>query len=499
MAAQKVKNAYYPHLGSSKGRPPQRKGLFTIYSNASSDAGSEISSVDISDTSSVKSSEYTNLYDTSRESYVSSVKSSEYNSTVGSLQRSYDERVSTRDEDSLVSNLSPRAYKSKSLGLSIGSTESDDSPWLDSSDDSSSSDTFDTDTTAESEVVVPARLTTAYARSRRSELIEESTDREWGISSKPIDLTDLEMGNKPKGSPSSPVHKLRTKANKGRRNTTVGNQQADKDRCSKRTTVNCQYTNKGLYHSEGATTSDFKQTDKGKHKTLSPLDSQQADKGGHGKCDKTVSTKQADKVKHSSQEHMDSRQSVNGRYTRHAKNVSRVDSTPMVSRQANNERDGTTHAVKYPAIKSQRDAPAGNRHAQLIGVDYILKMDVASTDKGISIVQPIGKYEASDAFQRVIPVHIPVESSSDGDDVSSMGALSTKMSRFYTKSHAEWIRAKGTEPALSVKRVATVEIEEERKEQWYRGDRSDLEVFFIILITVSIVILIVLLAIILLK
>jgi hypothetical protein len=136
--------------------------------------------------------------------------------------------------------------------------------------------------------------------------------------------------------------------------------------------------------------------------------------------------------------------------------------------------------------------------AKLHGVHYVSSLNEASTHRGLSVVEPIGKREASDAFHRVIPSFIPMDS--ERDDLSSIGALSMQLPRFSTINNMYWRR--GGEEAVRPERqcqASSVQAQDDTKGLCFLGGRTDIEVLFIAIISVSLFILVVLLAIILIK
>jgi hypothetical protein len=172
-----------------------------------------------------------------------------------------------------------------------------------------------------------------------------------------------------------------------------------------------------------------------------------------------------------------------------------VDQTHTLDRAKLDRVDGDSKFKRVNATMVQTQTRAHGQ-AKLRGVDYVSSLDMASTNMGLSVVEPIGKRQASDAFQRVIPTTIPVDS--DRDDLSSIGALS-KLSRFSVRNSDNWRRAgEDARPQRHNQAAYVQEREVSTKEPWFLG-RSDLEVFFITLISVSLFILIVLLIIILTK
>jgi hypothetical protein len=136
--------------------------------------------------------------------------------------------------------------------------------------------------------------------------------------------------------------------------------------------------------------------------------------------------------------------------------------------------------------------------AKLHGVHYVSSLKEASTHRGLSVVEPIGKREASDAFHRVIPSTIPIDS--ERDDLSSIGALSLQLPRFSMISNNYWRRAgEDVRPERQSQTPSVQAQEEYTKGLCFLGGRTDIEVFFIAIISVSLFILVVLLAIILIK
>jgi hypothetical protein len=160
------------------------------------------------------------------------------------------------------------------------------------------------------------------------------------------------------------------------------------------------------------------------------------------------------------------------------------------------------HAKRHDVDKYTRvNATVGQNHghdqAKLHGVHYLSSFDVASTHRGLSVVEPIGKRQASEAFHRVIPSTIP--SDSGRDDFSSIGPVSLKLPRFSASSNDYWHRAGDVRPERQTRAPSDQEQEEIPKAQCCLGKKSDLEVFFIAIISVSLIILVVLLAIVLAK
>jgi hypothetical protein len=135
--------------------------------------------------------------------------------------------------------------------------------------------------------------------------------------------------------------------------------------------------------------------------------------------------------------------------------------------------------------------------AKLQGVSYVSSFAVASTNKGLSVVEPIGKRQASEAFHRVIPNTIPIDSRRD--DFSSIGPVSLKLPRFSVKSNDYWYRAEDVRAERQTRAPSNQEQEDSTKAPCFLGQRSDLEVLFIAIISVSLFILVVLLAIVLAK
>jgi hypothetical protein len=151
----------------------------------------------------------------------------------------------------------------------------------------------------------------------------------------------------------------------------------------------------------------------------------------------------------------------------------------------------------------------GRDQAKLYGIHYLSSFDVASTHRGLSVVEPIGKHQASEAFHRVIPSTIP--SDSGRDDFSSIAAVSLKLPRFSAssndlklprfsaRSNDYWHRAGDVRPDRQTRAPSDQEQAHSTKAPCCLGKKSDLEVFFIAIISVSLIILVVLLAIVLAK
>ena len=152
---------------------------------------------------------------------------------------------------------------------------------------------------------------------------------------------------------------------------------------------------------------------------------------------------------------------------------------------------------KYSRANATVGQTHGRDQAKLNGVHYLSSFDVASTHRGLSVVEPIGKRQASEAFHRVFPSTIP--SDSRRDDFSSIGAVSLKFPRFSASSNDYWHRAGDVRPERQTRAPSDQEQEDTTKAQCSLGKKSDLEVFFIAIISVSLIILVVLLAIILAK
>jgi hypothetical protein len=162
------------------------------------------------------------------------------------------------------------------------------------------------------------------------------------------------------------------------------------------------------------------------------------------------------------------------------------------------ERRDVDEGNKYTRANATVDQTHGRDQAKLHGVDYVSSFDVASTHRGLSVVEPIRKSQASEAFHRVIPSTIPRDSARD--DFSSIGAVSLKLPRFSAKSDDYWHRAGDVRPADRQTRAPSdQEQADSTKGPCCLGKKSDLEVFFIAIITVSLFILVVLLAIVLAK
>jgi hypothetical protein len=158
---------------------------------------------------------------------------------------------------------------------------------------------------------------------------------------------------------------------------------------------------------------------------------------------------------------------------------------------------GQAKRREYSRVNATVGKTHGRDQAKLHGVDYVSSFDVASTHRGLSVVEPIGKRQASEAFHRVIPSTIP--SASGRDDSSSIGPVSLKLPRFSLSSNDYWHRAGDVRPQRQTRAPSEHEQEETTKSPCFLGQRSDLEVFFIAIISVSLFILVVLLAIVLAK
>jgi hypothetical protein len=152
------------------------------------------------------------------------------------------------------------------------------------------------------------------------------------------------------------------------------------------------------------------------------------------------------------------------------------------------------------------NATAGHTHGRdraklqgviLQGVSYVSSFAMASTNRGLSVVEPIGKRQASEAFHRVIPDTIPIDSRRD--DFSSIGPVSLKLPRSSVRSNDYWYRAEDVRLERQTRASSVQEQEDSAKAPCFLGQRSDLEVFFIAIISVSLFILVVLLAIVLAK
>jgi hypothetical protein len=171
---------------------------------------------------------------------------------------------------------------------------------------------------------------------------------------------------------------------------------------------------------------------------------------------------------------------------------------------------GDTHAVdpakrrdvdegkKFTRVNATVGQPHDLGQARLQGVHYVSSLDVASTHRGLSVVEPIGKRQARDAFHRYIPSTIPIDS--ERDDLSSIGAVFMKPPRVSMSSNDYRRRAwEEVRPERQTQAPYDHEQEDSTKGPCFLGRRTDMEVLFITIISVSVFILVVLLAIILAK
>lgn len=178
-------------------------------------------------------------------------------------------------------------------------------------------------------------------------------------------------------------------------------------------------------------------------------------------------------------------------------NLTDIETGDEFARDHAKSRDVDEHN-EYTPVNAAVGQTHSRNQAKLHGVNYVSSFDVASTHRDLSVVEPIGKREASEAFHRVIPSTIPVDSRRD--DFSSIGAVSLKLPHFSKSSNDYWYRAGDVRPdERQTQAPSDQEQEDSTKAPCFLGQRSDLEVFFIAIISVSLFILVVLLAIILAK
>jgi hypothetical protein len=167
--------------------------------------------------------------------------------------------------------------------------------------------------------------------------------------------------------------------------------------------------------------------------------------------------------------------------------------------------------------------------SRLCNVDYVSKLDLASTNRGVSTVGPIGRVDALAAFeQHEVPHEVAAEA--DRDDVSSIGSVShihkpedykrddrrldgaqrleaRKLDRQRLELRklgvqAQRLKAKRLK-ALTARGCADIEhgireteasdMTSMKQGSWYSSRRTELEMFFIGLISVSLLTLIILL------
>ena len=129
--------------------------------------------------------------------------------------------------------------------------------------------------------------------------------------------------------------------------------------------------------------------------------------------------------------------------------------------------------------------------SRLQNVEYISKVDLASSNRGISTVGPITKISAHEAFEQEVPHEVPAESYED--EVSSIGAVSQPdQKQTHHLSHTPYDLEKQIREAR-VRRTLQVALQEEVKGTWVSARRNELELFFIALISISLITLVILL------
>ena len=154
----------------------------------------------------------------------------------------------------------------------------------------------------------------------------------------------------------------------------------------------------------------------------------------------------------------------------------------------------TSKAITIPEIyegKGRIRMLQSTSQSRLQNVEYISKVDLASSNRGISTVGPITKVSAHEAFEQEVPHEVPTESYED--EVSSIGAVSQPDQKQNRRlSHTPYDLEKGIREA-QVRHTLQAALQEEVKGSWISNRRNELELFFIALISIALVTLVVLL------
>ena len=196
----------------------------------------------------------------------------------------------------------------------------------------------------------------------------------------------------------------------------------------------------------------------------------------------------------SSSDWVDVSDSSSGSEGGHSSGNMKLEVARSKTRSTEGSKDKPMQLPEMPRRGRIRTFDTGSQ-SRLRHVDYLSQIDVASLGREqVSTEGPIRPMDAQSAFEREVPFEIPVfHRSREKDDISSIGAVSQ------TPKQTQDLKAKRDPLDLErgIKAIPSLEtlqaFKEELSDAWGAPRRSELELFFIALIAISLVILVILL------